>query len=139
MTKNAFPNSLLTRSYTKWQMVSLVSLRVLIGWHFLYEGLAKLLNPEWTAAGFLSESRWLFSGLFTSIVENPSALKIVDFLNVWGLIAIGLGLIVGFCAIAAKIAGIFLLLLYYLSNPPFIGYSSAIPSEGNYLIVNKWQ
>ena len=28
-----------------YQLYGLVALRVLIGWHFLYEGIAKLINP----------------------------------------------------------------------------------------------
>ena len=39
--------------YTSWQTAILVVLRVFIGWHFLYEGLVKLLNPYWSAAGYL--------------------------------------------------------------------------------------
>ena len=39
------------RPYTNFQTTALVVLRVLIGWHFLYEGLAKLGNPYWTSAG----------------------------------------------------------------------------------------
>jgi thiosulfate dehydrogenase [quinone] large subunit len=125
------------RKYTAFQLFTLVLLRMLIGWHFLYEGIAKLLNPYWTSAGYLTESRWLFSGFFTSIAENPSLLKAVDFLNVWGQIAIGLALITGLLTSWALIAGIFLLSVYYVCNPPFVGYSYTVPSEGSYLIVNK--
>ncbi|MBE0460905.1 MAG: DoxX family membrane protein [Candidatus Aminicenantes bacterium] len=124
-------------NYTNIQLTALVLLRVLIGWHFLYEGLVKLFNPYWTSAGYLLDSKWIFSGLFKSIVASQTALKIVDFLNVWGLIAIGLGLMVGCLARAATIAGIVLLLFYYLCNPPFIGYTYTAPTEGSYLMVNK--
>ncbi|MGB6867731.1 MAG: hypothetical protein WBE11_18765, partial [Candidatus Aminicenantaceae bacterium] len=54
------------RKYSTFQAFMLVFLRMLIGWHFLYEGIAKLLNPYWTSAGYLSETKWLFSGLFTA-------------------------------------------------------------------------
>ena len=37
----------------------------------------------------------------------------------------------------AAFAGMGLILLYYLCNPPFPGLYYAIPSEGNYLFVNK--
>jgi len=127
----------ITKTYSNTRLVALVILRVLIGWHFLYEGIAKLLNPYWTSAGYLSESKWLFSGLFTSLVENPGVLKVVDFLNIWGLIAIGIGLIAGCLTQIASISGIVLLLFYYISNPPFIGYQYSLPAEGSYLIVNK--
>ena len=124
-------------NYTNTQLTALVVLRMLIGWHLLYEGIAKVTNPYWTSAGYLSESKWIFSGLFTSIVANPTVLKIVDFLNEWGLIAIGIGLIAGLLTQVATIAGIVLLCLYYIANPPFLGYQYSMPTEGSYLIVNK--
>ena len=31
----------------------LLGLRLVIGWHFLYEGLAKLLTPDWTATPYI--------------------------------------------------------------------------------------
>ena len=31
----------------------LVLLRILIGWHFLYEGVIKAYNPSWTSRGYL--------------------------------------------------------------------------------------
>lgn len=125
------------KKYSVFQTFTLVFLRMLIGWHFLYEGIAKLLNPYWTSAGYLSESKWLFSGVFTAITDNPSLLKTVDFLNIWGQIAIGLALITGLLTSWACIAGILLLLIYYVCNPPFVGYSYSVPSEGSYLVVNK--
>ena len=33
------------------QQTSLVILRTLVGWHFLYEGYTKLLHPAWSLAG----------------------------------------------------------------------------------------
>jgi thiosulfate dehydrogenase [quinone] large subunit len=124
-------------NYTQAQLTVLVVFRLLIGWHFLYEGIAKLLNPYWSSAGYLLETKGIFSGLATSIVSSPTALKIVDFLNVWGLIAIGAALMAGVLTQASSIAGIVLLLLYYIFNPPFIGYTYANPAEGSYLIINK--
>ena len=36
------------------RMVGLV-LRIMIGWHFLYEGIVKLLDPRWSSAAYLSQ------------------------------------------------------------------------------------
>ena len=124
-------------NYSNLQLTALVILRMLIGWHLLYEGISKVINPYWSSATYLMESKWIFSGWFQSIVANPTALNIVDFLNEWGLIAIGLGLIAGVLTNIATIAGIVLLLLYYLANPPFVGLNYSMPTEGSYLIVNK--
>ncbi len=124
-------------SYTGIQLTSLVVLRILIGWHFLYEGFAKVFNPDWTAASFLLDSKWIFSRLFIAMAESPFLLKFVDFSNKWGLVAIGLGLILGCLTRFANAAGILLLFLYYFATPPFLGYTYTAPLEGSYLIVNK--
>ena len=123
--------------YTKSQLFWLVTLRVLIGWHFLYEGLVKLFNPNWSSVGFLLDSEGWFRGLFYSLASSPGILKAADFLNIWGLIAIGLSLVLGLLSRWAIIAGIVLLSFYYLSHPPFIGLVYGMPMEGSYLIVNK--
>jgi thiosulfate dehydrogenase [quinone] large subunit len=118
-------------------MGALVALRMLIGWHFLYEGLAKWLNPYWTSAGYLAESEWWFKGIFLDLASNPTVLTVVDYLNIWGLILIGLGLLFGAFTRIATGAGIVLLGLYYIALPPFVGLTYAMPTEGSYLIVNK--
>jgi thiosulfate dehydrogenase [quinone] large subunit len=123
--------------FSGWQLTSLVALRILIGWHLLYEGFTKLIQPSWSSVGFLKESKWILSGLAEWIISSPSILAIVNTLNTWGLIAIGLGLILGLFARAAAMFGALLLLLYYLNNPPLLGLEYAMPNEGSYLIVSK--
>ena len=122
---------------TRTQTITIVVLRVLIGWHFLYEGLAKLTSPAWSAAGFLLQSRGPFSGLFRWMASDPGILSAVNQTNMWGLTAIGLGLMLGCFTRTASAAGILAVLLFYLCNPPFVGYFYSIPMEGSYLIVNK--
>ena len=46
-------NNKIHYSYSNIQLTFLVILRVLIGWYFLYEGLAKVFTPNWTAFGYL--------------------------------------------------------------------------------------
>lgn len=124
-------------NYSNRQLTLLVVLRVLIGWHFLYEGLSKLVNPDWSSVAFLLDSQGFLSSFFQSLATNPDVLKIVDFLNIWGLILIGLGLILGLFSRLSIIAGMLLLGLYYISHPPLVGLSYSVPSEGAYLWVNK--
>lgn len=120
-----------------FQLTALVTLRMLIGWHFMYEGLAKVTNPFWTSAGYLQASQGWFSERFIAITENPELLTAVDYLNAWGLLAIGVALLVGVFERTAAWAGILLLALYYAAAPPFPGLEYTIPAEGSYLIVNK--
>jgi thiosulfate dehydrogenase [quinone] large subunit len=120
---------------SRWQTGIMVTLRFLIGWHLLYEGMYKLLHPEWSSIAYLAQSKWIFSGIADWIVTNPGVLNAVDALNAWGLVAIGVGLVLGLFTRPAAIAGTALLMLYYLFNPPFIGTGFA-SLEGNYLLVN---
>ncbi len=126
-----------TKTFTTPQLTTLVVLRFLIGWHLLYEGFSKVLIPNWSSFGFFQESKWIFAGFAKFVLAHDNALSVVDFLNTWGLIAIGLGLIFGLFTKMASISGALLLLLYYLNNPPFIGLEYSVPTEGNYLVVSK--
>jgi thiosulfate dehydrogenase [quinone] large subunit len=119
------------------RLTALVTLRMLIGWHFLYEGLVKIVNPNWSAAELLAQSQGVFSGIFHWFLGDPTRLAAVDFLNRWGLLLIGAGLIAGFLTRYATVAGMLLLALYYLCTPPLPFYSYSMPSEGSYLLVNK--
>jgi uncharacterized membrane protein YphA (DoxX/SURF4 family) len=109
-------------------------LRIIIGWHFLYEGIAKLFNPAWSSSSYLMDSKWLFSGFFHWIIGNTTALTIVDFLNIWGLIIVGICLFIGIFTRLSAISGAMLLLLYYVANPPFV--DSSFPSTSHFYIVN---
>ncbi len=119
------------------QLWALVIFRVVIGWHFMYEGLVKLFTPNWTAMEYLSMARWWFAGFFNWIATTPWALAIADFINIYGLMAIGLALMLGIFTRIALWSGIFLLAMFYISYPPFIGLDYGVPNEGHYLIVNK--
>lgn len=126
-----------TKPFTNLQAMTLVVLRLLIGWHLLYEGISKLLIQGWSSAGFLSESQWIMAGVAKWIISNDAVLQVVDFMNIWGLIAIGLGLILGLFTRVAAISGAILVLLYYFNNAPIIGIEYSIPAEGSNLIVSK--
>lgn len=123
--------------YTKLQSFALVILRFTIGWHFLYEGGVKILNPNWTAKSYLLDSGGILKGLFELIAENQTLLSISDSANAWGLALIGLSLLLGIFTRYSSIAGIVLLLLYYLSHPAFPGIEYLFPSDGSYFIINK--
>jgi uncharacterized membrane protein YphA (DoxX/SURF4 family) len=112
----------------------LTLLRVLVGWHFLYEGISKLAISHWSSSAYLMQSKWLLAGFFHWITAHPAALAVTDFLNIWGLILIGVGLFLGIFTRISSISGIILLLMYYIANPPFV--DSGNPTEANYFIVN---
>jgi len=111
-------------------------LRVAIGWHFLYEGLSKILQGNWTASGFLLNTSGFFSGFYHGIASSPALLRISDILNMYGLLFIGLALFIGLFSRIASLAGAILLTLYYFAYPPF-GSPLMNASEGHLFIVDK--
>lgn len=123
--------------YSKPQLTGLVVLRVAIGWHFLFEGLVKISNPNWSSYFYLLDSKGIFEDFFKMLANNEQSLHIVDILNIWGLIIIGLFLMLGLFSKQAIIAGIALLSLYYLSHAPFFGLEYALPDTGSYWIIDK--
>ena len=118
-------------------MVAITVMRVFVGWHFLYEGIAKLTSPAWSAAGYLRASRGPFANLFKWLASQPNLLDNANLITMWGLTIVGVLLILGLFTRLASLAAIGFILLFYLCNPPFVGYFYSIPTEGSYLIVNK--
>ncbi len=115
----------------------LTLLRIVVGWHFMYEGIAKLLTPGWTAKTYLIGSMWIFNGIFQQMADSPKVMNVVDFLNVWGLILIGFSLLIGLFVRWSSVAGAIMLLFYFVAYPPIPGYTLGAISEGSYLVVNK--
>ncbi|MCB9035089.1 MAG: DoxX family protein [Lewinellaceae bacterium] len=122
--------------YSRNQLFFLASLRILIGWHFLYEGLIKVFNPGWTSKAYLVSAEGPLSFFFKWLGGSALA-NAADIITIALLIGIGLALVLGVFEKAAAFAGIALLAMFYLSHPPLPGLENAGPSEGNYFIVNK--
>ena len=122
------------KKYLNWLFTAL---RILVGWHFLYEGIIKLLTPGWTSKLYLMGSNWIFSDLFHRMSESQAIVNAVDFINIWGLILIGLSLFIGLAVRWSSIAGAILLLFYFVAYPPIPGHTFGAAAEGSYLWVNK--
>ena len=103
-------------AYSRLQLTSLVALRMVIGWHLLYEGIAKILNPYWTSAGYLQASQGPLADWFLGLAADPTRLGVVDALNKWGLVLIGAALLLGFMSRFAAFFGAVILFLYYLAS-----------------------
>ncbi len=115
----------------------LTVIRITIGWHFLYEGVAKIVAGNWSSAPYLAGSRWIFAPLFNAMADSVAITSVVDFINIWGMILVGLGLIIGLLTRYASIAGAVMLLFYFVAYPPVPGYTVGVPVEGSYLWINK--
>lgn len=126
-----------TQNYSNAQITWLVILRVFIGWHFMYEGLVKILNPKWTSLPYLLDSKGPVASFFINLTQDDSVMTLVNFLNEWSLFCIGLCLIIGLFSKLASIGGMILLLAYSLSHPAFIDAAYMMPFEGSYLWIDK--
>lgn len=93
------------------QQISIFLLRVGLGWMYFWAGITKVLNPEWSAAGYMQKAK-TFSE-FYQWLSTSSALPFINFLNEWGLTLLGVSLLLGvFVRISSRL-GIVLMLLYY--------------------------
>jgi uncharacterized membrane protein YphA (DoxX/SURF4 family) len=119
-----------------WKKLFFSILRMAIGWHFLYEGVSKLVISNWSSYSYLAYSTGPLSGFYHWLASTPAVLKAVDILNIYGLIFIGLALFLGYFSRFAAFAGSILLTLYYFAYPPF-GASLLNSSEGHLFIVDK--
>lgn len=94
------------------QKVSLVLLRISLGVVFFYAGITKVLEPEWSAAGYLGGAK-AFTG-FYDWLASPGVLPLVNFLNEWGLTLLGASLLLGVGVRLASHLGAALMVLYWL-------------------------
>ena len=96
---------------------SLFLLRITLGWLFFYAGITKILNPEWSSAGFLGTAQTF--GNFYDWLASAQNIGWVNFLNEWGLTLIGAGLIFGTLTRLASYFGILMMVVYYFPGIDF--------------------
>ena len=95
----------------KFQKISLFLLRISLGWMFLYAGITKILDPAWSAAGYLKGAK-TFAGLYQWF-SSPGIIPVVNFVNEWGLTLLGASLILGVFVRLSGVLGSVLMLMYY--------------------------
>jgi uncharacterized membrane protein YphA (DoxX/SURF4 family)/phosphoheptose isomerase len=120
-----------------WETAALTVLRVAVGWHFLYEGIAKLTVNGWSAESYLANTTGLLAPFYHWIAASP-IIAAVDWMNIAGLLLIGAGLCLGVASRTAAAAGAILLMLYYFAYPPF-GFSLATAGGDSHLFVVNFQ
>lgn len=102
---------------SRLQKITLFLLRVSLGWLFFYAGLTKLIDPKWSAAGFLGSAGTFPS--FFQLLTKPDILPVVNFLNEWGLLLLGVSLILGIFVRFSSFLGAILMILYYFAHLKF--------------------
>ncbi|MCM3905097.1 MAG: DoxX family membrane protein [Pyrinomonadaceae bacterium] len=132
-------------TYRPVQQFALITLRTVIGWHFLYEAYYKIWSPawgpagtplvRWTSAGYLKGASGPLAGLFQRMV-NGGWTPWMDRTVKICLLLIGLSLILGLFTRIGAWGALCFLSLFYLLYVPLTGVPQP-GSEGTYLIVNK--
>ena len=117
----------------KWESFAISVLQMAIGWHFLYEGIAKITVENWSSQSYLANTTGFFSPFYHWLAAS-SAIGIIDWLNILGLILIGLALFIGCFIRIAAAGGAIMLLLYYFAYPPF-GFSLLTASSESHLYI----
>lgn len=100
------------RAWGKYSRAALFLLRVSTGWMMFYAGITKILDPAWSAGGYLNAAKtlpWLF-GFFA----QPNVLPVINFVNEWGLALLGASLMLGLGVRVSSVLGAVLMMLYYL-------------------------
>jgi len=98
---------------TKSEKVTLLLLRLSMGWLLLYAGYSKVIaEPAFSAERYLTGAK-SFVGLFQFFAQ-PSILPFVNFLNSWGQVLLGIALILGIGVRWTSVLAAIMMTLYYL-------------------------
>lgn len=110
-------------------------LRISLGWLFFYAGITKVLDPSWSASGFLNNAATFPE--FYKWLGSPSILPAVNFLNEWGLTFLGISLVLGVGVRLSGFLGAILMALYYFPGLkfPFLEHGFLVDDHIIYIFV----
>lgn len=111
---------------------AIVVMRVVMGWILFQGGITKVLDPEWTAAGFLQfavPEGNPFMSLWAGFAGNP----VIDFLVMWGLTLTGIGLILGALTRWNAFWGAFMMIMFWMASLQG-GLAQGLPLEHGYVV-----
>jgi len=97
-----------------------LSLRLMMGWAFLYSGVEKIMASGWSAQGYLANVaaangnplEWMFAWM----AATPWFVEFANLAVPWGEFLIGLGLLVGALVRLAAFFGALMMLMFYFGN-----------------------
>jgi thiosulfate dehydrogenase [quinone] large subunit len=98
---------------------AILGLRLVMGWTLFYAGITKVLNPEWSAGGFLLHAipeGNPFGGVWAAMANEY--LWLIDPLNAWGLTLVGLALLLGAAVRFSAFWGAVMMLFYWAASLP---------------------
>jgi thiosulfate dehydrogenase [quinone] large subunit len=118
-----------------FENVSLFLLRVGVGWLMFYAGITKVLNPVWSAEGYLRSAK-TFPG-FYQWLAGPGILPVINFVNEWGLTMLGVSLILGIAVRLSSVLGAVLMILYWFPvlQFPYVEHGFLVDDHVVYALV----
>ncbi len=118
----------------RFQIPTLVGLRLALGWVFLYAGLSQVTNPEFSAVGLLANAK-TFPDVFAWLA-TPGIVDVVNFMASWGHVLIGLSLISGIALRMSIPFAVLLNILYWLPRLdfPYVGHGFIVDSHIVYAV-----
>jgi thiosulfate dehydrogenase [quinone] large subunit len=102
-----------------WIGYTLLGMRLVMGWTLFYAGITKVLDPTWSAGGFLLNAipeGNPFVGVWTLMANEW--LWLIDPLNQWGLTLVGLALLLGAFVRWSAFWGAMMMLFYWAAALP---------------------
>jgi thiosulfate dehydrogenase [quinone] large subunit len=96
-----------------FQKFSIFFLRVALGWMYFWAGITKVLDPKWSAEGYIKGAK-LFPEIYQFFLQ-PNVLPWVNLVNEWGLVLLGVSLILGIFVRFSAPLGVALMALYYMA------------------------
>jgi uncharacterized membrane protein YphA (DoxX/SURF4 family) len=97
----------------------------------MQESLTDVLTPVQETKGPLP------AALPVPALASPARLELIDASVRWGLLVVGVCLLLGAFTRPASVLGAAFLLLFYLAMPPLLGVPENPKAEGHYLLINK--
>lgn len=115
-----------------WIGYSILSLRLVMGWVFLQSGIQKFLAPDWSAEGFLMNvPDGNPFGFWTMLAGDP----VVDALVIYGQLAIGTALLLGFLVRFTALMGGLQMLAFWAASLEG-GLMDGLPVAHGYVVSN---
>ena len=118
--------------------VLLQLLRIVVGWHFLYEGVWKLMQGgTWSCLSYLDGAQGPLAGLFKWMASQPALVATGDCAVMGGLVLIGISLITGVLARLASVFAILLMAMFYAAQPPEPFATAMSGADGRFFLFER--
>ena len=118
--------------------VFIAAMRIAIGWHFLYEGLWKIMQKDgWSCLAYIGTAQGPFASVFRWIAAESWLVAIGDWAVMLGLMVIGISLITGAYARIAAILGVAFLMIFFCCQPPAPFGEMSSGADGRFFLLDR--